>query len=383
MTRIPAGHRFRGVLTPARVLVTCAGILALALGTAHAQIGNAIGCDFNYAARGEARPAFPRIPICAFPGAYNDSSLIKPNRCVGSFQGPRPDSVRQQARTITVRFLRDRAAEARLDFGGYRIYRVQNTPDTTQMVLIRRFSRQSGDERMWNFSDLDTLVTSTTPLAYKCHGQVVNDSVVTFVDPDSSGNYVKDCRRIDRFGRCLSRGDSAFRLVSPPGPHDGFRTWYAITYELKNATLDATYEEMFVPDTLDNYARCGTPGDPRSCPNLNNRLINLTPVPVEPTGGPTANLEQVSVVPNPFRAKEAWDQNQNELHFINLPAHATIKIYTVAGDLVTQLEHVDPVRDFARWDLKNQNGKDVASGIYVYRIEAGTFTFQNRFVVIR
>ena len=70
----------------------------------------------------------------------------------------------------------------------------------------------------------------------------MNDSVVTFVDPDSNGNYVKNCRRLDRFGRCLSRGDSVFRLVAPPGPHDGFRTWYAVTYELKNTTLDATYD---------------------------------------------------------------------------------------------------------------------------------------------
>ena len=140
---------------------------------------------------------------------------------------------------------------------------------------------------------------------------------------------------------------------------------------------------MFVPDTLDDWVRCKTRGDSLSCPNLNHKLYNLTPVPVEPTGGPTADLERVGVVPNPFREKEAWDRGQNELHFINLPPRATIKIYTIAGDLVARLEHVDPVRDFARWDLKNQNGRDVASGIYMYRVESGTFTFQDRFVVIR
>jgi len=50
---------------------------------------------------------------------------------------------------------------------------------------------------------------------------------------------------------------------------------------------------------------------------------------------------------------------------------------------VRQLEHNDQVRDFERWDLKNGSGQAVASGIYVYRIEAGSFQFQNRLVVIR
>ena len=375
----------RSLTVPAQVLGICAGLLVMVLGScpARAQIGDTPGCDFDYAGRGESRPAFPKIPLCAFPGAYQDSSLIRPLRCVGQFQGPLPDSVRRQARTITVRFLRDRAAEARPEFGGYRLYRVQNFPDSTAMVLIRRFSKQVGDERTWQFSTVDTDSGTATPLAFKCHGLVVHDSVVTFIDPDSDGAYVKVCRKVDRFDRCLTKGDSVFKLVAPPGPHDGFQTWYAITYELRNTTADATYEEMFVPDSADDWARCGTRGDPRTCPNLNNKLYNITPNPVEPTAGPTANLLRVGVVPNPFREREAWDHGENELHFINLPARATIKIYTVAGDLVAQLEHADTVRDFARWDLKNQNGRDVASGIYMYRIEAGSFTFQDRFIIIR
>ena len=92
----------------------------------------------------------------------------------------------------------------------------------------------------------------------------------------------------------------------------------------------------------------------------------------------------MAVVPSPFRATEAWDRiGGNEIHFINLPSEAVIKIYTVSGDLVTELQHKDAVRDFARWDLKNANGQDVSSGIYMYRVEAASFTFQDRFVVIR
>lgn len=76
-----------------------------------------------------------------------------------------------------------------------------------------------------------------------------------------------------------------------------------------------------------------------------------------------------------------------EIHFINLPTRASIKIFTISGDLVRSIEHSDPVRDFERWDLKNGANHEVASGIYIYRIESRVggrdFNFQNRLVVIR
>ena len=220
-------------------------------------------------------------------------------------------------------------------------------------------------------------------LPYFCNSGVVNDSVVTFVDPDSNGQFQKVCRRPGTINsRCLSPGDSIFILVAPSGPHDGFLTWYSVTIEKRNTT-DPDYEDLFLPDTLNNFARCTDPADRKTCPNLNNKLRNLAG-PVEPTAGPSANLERVLAVPNPYRGHEVWDQpGQGEVHFINLPAQSRIRIYTAAGDLVRELAHSDKIRDFERWDLKNASGKLVASGIYIYRVESGTFHFQNRLVVIR
>ena len=330
------------------------------------------------------QPGFPHIPLWAYAGAFQDSTVFNPFVCAGTLH-PRADSVRSQPRTITLRWHRDRLAEARPDFAGYRIWRVTGVPDTAQMVLIRRYSLNPDAPLTWQFSLVDT-----TSLQFICplNNAVAHDSIVTFVDPDSSGNWVKVCRHVDRFGRCLTPRDSVYKLVAPPGPHDGFRTWYSITYEALN-TQDNVNLDLFVPgpyDTSGNYMRCGVYGDSTTCPriNLNNKQANMIPEPIEPTAGPTQNLQAVSVVPNPYRANEAWDApGQHEVHFINLPARSTIKIYTVAGDLVVKLEHDDPVRDFERWNLKNQSGQDVASGIYMYRVESGTFTFQNRFVVVR
>ena len=352
---------------------------ALVLGAAgHPAANPLVPCDLT-----GPRPVFPHIPICAFPGAWRDSSLVDSSKCVGMFAGPLPDSVQERPRTVTVRFRRDPRVEARREFGGYRIYRVTDFPDSSRMQLIRRFSRQTGDERTWNFSVVDTAT-----LEFTCKRRdvpvVVHDSIVTFVDPDSNGNWVKVCRRRNpqtgTEGVCLSFGDSVFVLKAPPGPHDGFRTWYAITYEARNTGLDGTYEDMFVPDT----AHCADPSHPHTCPNLNNKLLNIIPQPVEPTAGPTANLERVIVVPNPYRAHVPWDQiGGSEVHFINLPSSSRIRIFTVAGDLIRELNHSSPVVDFERWDLKNANGKDVSSGIYMFRVEAQSFSFQDRFVVIR
>jgi hypothetical protein len=297
---------------------------------------------------------------------------------VGFFQGPLPDSLAARSRTLTLRWLRDRVAETRPDFGGYRIYRMVNAPDTSRAVLLRRYSLND-TLRTWHYSYVDS--ASTT---FRCTGcpNEASDSLATFVDADSTGRFEKICRRVDQYGRCASPGDSVMRLVAPPGPHDGFLTWYSITYEKKNTT-DTDNEDLFVADTLDNFARCGTYGVANSCPNLNNKLRNLVG-PFEPTGGPTADLDLVRVVPNPYRGSETWDQpGQSELHFINLPQTATIKIYTVSGDLVRTLEHNDPIRDFEKWDLKSEAQQDVASGIYIYRIDSGSFQFRNRFIVIR
>jgi len=345
-----------------------------------------------------ATSAFPSISVWAAPYAWFDSTRVDSFRCPGLFGGYPADTLVRRPRTITLRFYRDRVAEARPDFGGYRIYRMTNVPDTSQAELVRRFSRNVGSELTWNNSVLDT-----TTGQFKCGDLIANDVIMTFVDPDSSGNWVKGCRLYNNQGLCITKGDSIWRLVPPAGPHDGFRLWYSVTYERLN-TGDNNYEDLYLPDTLNNFARCDTTGlglvqagqdttgllglrIRNSCPNLNNKLRNIVG-PIEPTGGPTNDLQTVHVVPNPYRASEAWNpEGGNELHFVNLPAHARIKIFTVAGDLVRTIEHNDTVRDYEIWDLKTDAHRDVASGIYIYRVTATVgsipFSFMSRFVVIR
>jgi hypothetical protein len=361
----------------------------------------AVGMGMAYPPAAAHAAVFPSIPAWAYVGAFqdyshSDSGLTAP--CLGVLR-IRPDSLARQARTISIRFLRDRQVESRPDFGGYRIYRMINTPDPTHAVLLRRYSLNAGSPLSWGFSRVDPVTQKFMCQSALGAGIEVGDSVVTFMDPDSSGNWVKFCKYPLPNGGCAIPGDSVFKLVTPPGPHDGFRTYYSITYEARDGG-DPAYADMFVADSSNNFASCNdsllalvrSGADPTgsiyaqlvaSCPNLNNKLHNLIG-PVEPSAGPRGDLERVGVVPNPYRAREAWDlSGKNEIHFINLPKQSTIKIFTVSGDLVRVLNHDDPVRDFERWDLNSGASQTVASGIYIYRVTAPSYSFQDRFIVIR
>ena len=78
-------------------------------------------------------------------------------------------------------------------------------------------------------------------------------------------------------------------------------------------------------------------------------------------GSPAPDLGDVAVYPNPFRpAKDAT------IKFLNLPANVKIRIYNVAGELVSTKK--DITTGAAGWDGRNDYGKPVATGGYIYII---------------
>jgi len=91
-----------------------------------------------------------------------------------------------------------------------------------------------------------------------------------------------------------------------------------------------------------------------------------------------ANWDKFTVVPNPYIVSSSWDYSAdlpgefpNKISFVNVPVDATIRIYTVRGDLVRKLVHSQDIFDGTiDWNLKNRYGKDVAYGVYVYHIES-------------
>jgi hypothetical protein len=103
-------------------------------------------------------------------------------------------------------------------------------------------------------------------------------------------------------------------------------------------------------------------------------------------------LKDIRVVPNPYYGRSTYQASlfDKQVKFINLPAACTIKIFTVAGDLVQTIKHTDlsnnnrvnynPLDLFGTpsalnssvevWNLQNAGGKFVASGMYIALIDA-------------
>jgi hypothetical protein len=77
-----------------------------------------------------------------------------------------------------------------------------------------------------------------------------------------------------------------------------------------------------------------------------------------------------------------------KVEFRNLPrSKGKIRVYTLAGDLVEEILYDGTTGvGTAAWDLVSRNGQDVASGVYLYSVEADDSNFDRfigKFVVIR
>ena len=70
---------------------------------------------------------------------------------------------------------------------------------------------------------------------------------------------------------------------------------------------------------------------------------------------------------------------------VRSPVHTTLKIYNVLGQLVKTL--VDEPKERGTyeviWDGKDENGNEVASGVYFYRLQTEDFTQTKKMVLMK
>ncbi len=101
-------------------------------------------------------------------------------------------------------------------------------------------------------------------------------------------------------------------------------------------------------------------------------------------------LEKIKVVPNPYVVSSLFEPEFGELRreplrqiqFINLPTECKIYIFTIDGDLIKTIYH-NSNSGTAIWDLRTEGGREIATGIYVYVVEAYGEKYLNRFAVIK
>ncbi len=90
-------------------------------------------------------------------------------------------------------------------------------------------------------------------------------------------------------------------------------------------------------------------------------------------------MDSIQVVPNPYVATNHMEpavanqflNQRRRILFTHLPARCTIKIFTVSGVLVDELD-IENSQDngTAFWDLLSKEGLDIAAGVYVYYVKA-------------
>lgn len=141
-------------------------------------------------------------------------------------------------------------------------------------------------------------------------------------------------------------------------------------------------------------------------PPVEGNMMVFTPTPEASSAATQDQLDRVMVVPNPYLVRNNWDNSQLQKHlmFTHLPDVCTIRIFTLAGDMIKVIYH-NTTNNFQPlggkvpntattgesfgtggtefWDLLTYNTQKIASGVYLFRVDAGDKHKIGKFAVIQ
>jgi len=129
---------------------------------------------------------------------------------------------------------------------------------------------------------------------------------------------------------------------------------------------NVSYDPPAAPDSVFSFlvdVSVGIGNDPHSLPSLPKAFM----------------LSQN--YPNPFNPSTTIDYSIPEGEAVNV----TMLIYDLRGRLIRDLinEEKSPGRYSIHWDGRNSEGREVGSGVYLYRIEAGEFASMKKMIIAR
>jgi hypothetical protein len=86
----------------------------------------------------------------------------------------------------------------------------------------------------------------------------------------------------------------------------------------------------------------------------------------------TGKLDRIRAVPNPYYNRSRYELNQfaRVIRFINMPENATVRIFNLSGALVRTLQKTEIATSILEWNLLTDNELPVASGVYIFHVEA-------------
>jgi len=242
------------------------------------------------------------------------------------------------------------------DFDGYHMFRATRS-DASDLINIGEISKEDA----FVGEDLDSLYFAAIIPALRSTG--VYSGFGTTID-------IRGVHPLGRLGT-----NELFWLDS--NAFNGFTYRYLVT------TYDRDYNVKSSTQGLSKLDHCPvTQGSPYACPS---ELLTVENV-VDPQG----DLPSIYAVPNPYRSgsSQLTTENyhnfpDNKLRFVNVPAWCELKVYTPAGDLVWEFSQTDGPGNI-EWDTRNKDGQEVASGVYIYRIQSQSGNWMyGRIIIIR
>jgi hypothetical protein len=232
-----------------------------------------------------------------------------------------------------------------------------------------------------------------------------------FPDPWCNPDTIRSAIRVRSCDRCGSFGlrvDTIFYFV-PEGYNNGLdqaRMYPSVTdpdndsaywYQFKMTGLFPSQPMYFAVAPFDHgMVTLDQRIEPQSASPFGNAYL------VYPIATDSARREEglrISVYPNPYRIDHDYSffekkhpitghpQSNQRINFVNLPPKCTIRIYTVDGDLVQQINHdkdpnaSDSGYDF--WDLLTRNAQKVVAGLYVFTVESNEGRSIGKLIIIQ
>jgi len=226
---------------------------------------------------------------------------------------------------------------------GPSVYYITNSIATNYTTYFGRL----GEAREYQLADIYVMDKDANPV----ENAVV---MVAAVNPD-----VSDCV-INRNLQALNQTVTLFNGHTPLPDEDKSKTLALLRYR-KTSSIDRNYAYNITAEKNGYTATVTevTPDEswyrenPDDYPGIGKGTIVIT-LPIEAKG-------KLTVFPNPYvKSKDVGER----INFGDLPQAATIRIYTLSGELIKEITHKAVTEGGSKeWDIS-----DIASGTYIYSI---------------
>lgn len=284
---------------------------------------------------------------------------------------------------------------AQKDFEGYRVYYSQSN-ERADYVMLTSFDLE--DYKIYEFvqlydtlywqqvslpitgDDLRTLYGADfSPTDYPDQFHYYTDPYTGklryFVPQDWNQSNLSDPRLIHKVYPEASKTDLADTT------HEGMMRYYEYEYDIPNLQPSVPY--YFSVTAFDYGSLNQELGALESSPLVN--AVMEYPLP----SAETVEEEALDVIvyPNPYRidggyATAGYENRERTrsaeraraVHFANLPRVCTIRIFSIDGDLIKQIEHNNPEggpgTQEESWNVISRNTQAVVTGIYLWHVES-------------